>query len=198
MSYFKDYKFNTNKVTAICADTANGNYLWIAYAASGGNCILQKVSAYNLYQPYYTVSVPVSAINAMAILNGYLYLAVTHSTIFSIAYSLSNPLSVFISMNKPVGITESPIALCVNSTNAYFLTPGVSPGTFAAVVETTNLNVMLQTVILNQSNVYVNSACAITIDGSSNLWITTNTSPSFLFRVWLVALTWHFQETNLI
>jgi len=198
MGFFRDYQFDTTKVTAVCVDTNNGNFIWLAYAANGGSCILEKVSATDLTQVYFTVSVPVSAINAMVITNGYIFLAVISSQYYSIAYSISSPLTTYVTQSFPTGISESPVAAVVGPSQVDFLTPGNAPGTYAAIVSVGTLNVWFQTIVLNQNSVFVNNAVSITIDSSSNWWIITGGTPGFLIRVWSVSGSWNFQETELI
>lgn len=199
MNFYNDYQYGLQQVTAICIDTLNANYLWVAMAQNNGTCLLKKVSAFDPLQVYYTVSVPVSSINAMSIINGYIYLAVTHPTIFSIAYSLTNPLVTFISMNKPGGVTEGPISLISDATDIYFLTSGDTPGTFSTVVRTNLLNVFQETVVLNFDSIAVHNAISINIDSSFNLWIITNQIPGNLIRLWTTSgHIWNLQQTQLI
>jgi hypothetical protein len=199
MSYFNDYQYGLQQVTASCVDTNNANYLWVAMAQNNGACILKKVSAFDPLQVYYTISVPVSSINAMAIVNGYIFLAVNHSTIFSIAYSLSNPSTTFISMNKPAGIVEGPISLITDATDVYFLTPGSTVGTFSAIIKTNLLNVFQEKVIMNFDSISVHNSVSVTIDASFNLWIITNQIPGALIRLWTTSgHIWNIQQTQLI
>lgn len=199
MSFFRDYQYDLTEVTAICVDTTNSNYLWLAFAQNNnGICLLKKVSAFDLSQVYYTVSVAVTRINAMVVTNGLIFLAVTHATIFSLAYSVTNPLTTFTSINKPVGVTESPTAITTgNSAFVYFLTPGVASASVSYVVQVTNVHVYSATIELLVSGVMVRDASSITIDGSNNLWVTTNTRPTNLIRVWKVGLVWNIEETVL-
>jgi hypothetical protein len=152
-----------------------------------------------LNQIYYTVQVPVSSINSIVISNGYVFLSVTHSTILSIAYSLTTPLTSFITLNKPTGITESSIACAVdNAGDVYFLTPGIATGQFATVVVTNNLNVIQEILVMNQEGVFVNNASSLTVDSLNNIWVVTQNTPSFLVRIWFASGGWMYQQTNLI
>jgi hypothetical protein len=186
-----------SNVTAVCSDTTNGNYLWVAFAAVSGVCLLKKCSAMNPLQVYYTVSVPVSNINAMVVANGYIFLSVNHASIFSYAYSVSNPLTTFNSMNRPSGITESSVALAVGASNIYFLTPGETTATPAKIVSTTQLNVYVETVQLHVSGFYAVSASGITVDNNANIWVVTHTAPVQLVRAWKVSGVWHIQDTSI-
>ena len=199
MSQFTDYKYNLTKVTAIAIDTYNGNYLWIAFAKnSNGVCLLKKVSANNLSQVYYTVSVPVDSINSLVVVNNFVTLAVTHATKFTYYFSVTNPLTNSGFINKPVGVTESPIALTTDgSSYIYALTPGTESLTVATVVQITTANVYNATISLDISAISVNDASCITIDASNNLWIATNTTPINLYRVFYADSQWNIQETIL-
>lgn len=202
MSTFTDYLYNLTQVTAMIIDSTQGvdkNYLWIAFAQnSNGVCLLKKVSANNLNQVYYTISVPVTSINALTIVNGYITAAVTHATTFSYYFSLTNPLTTYGSINKPVGVTESPIGIVNNGAGyIYALTPGIASGTFATIVQITSSNVYNATIVLDFSAILVTEASCITIDASNNLWIATNTTPSNLYRVWNPGSGWDIEETVL-
>jgi hypothetical protein len=198
MGFFRDYKYSSTKVTAICSDTNNGNFIWLAFSANSGSCLLLKVSATNLTQVYFTVVVPVTSINAIQVINGYVFCAVTSPTIFSIAYLASAPLTTYITMNYPVGITESPIAVIAgNSSDVWYLTPGNATATFSALIQASNLNVFEQTVIMNQQSIYVNNAVSLSIDASSNLWVITTNNLGALIRAWFQSGGWDFQETVL-
>jgi hypothetical protein len=200
MGFFRDYTYSTTKVTAICTDTTNGNFLWVAFSQnSSGNCLLLKVSATDLNQVYYTVQVPVTCINSMVITNGYLFVAVTHSTYFAFAYSLSAPLTTFLTQFKPTGVTESPVAVATDSSgDAYFLTPGNAAGQYATVVVMNNTFTVLEVLVMNQEGVYVNNAVSLTVDSNTNVWVVTKNSPSYLVRIWLATGGWMYQQSNLI
>lgn len=198
MGFFRDYKYSSTQVTAIASDTNGGNFVWVAFKASGGNCLLLKVSATDLNQVYFTVVVPVSSINDMLVVNGYIFLAVTHPSIFSIAYSVSQPLTTFVTSAYPAGVTESPVVLTVDgSNNVYFLTPGLSAGTYATIVEVTSLNVLVQAIVLAQTPIFISNASSFTIDGSSNFWVITANQPGVLCRVWFTSV-WNLQQTSLM
>jgi hypothetical protein len=198
---FNDYTFGSTQVTATAADTTNSNYLWIAFAQSNGSCILQKVSAYNLKQVYYTISVPVTSINAMVVYNGYLYCAVTHASIFAYSFSVTNPLTVNSTMNIPVGVTEAPIQIAVGTVSATpyvaYLLPGITTAN-AKIVLSTPANVYSTTITLLQASpsVSVTLATSFTFDAASNLWVVTNTAPVKLIRVYKVGSTWTLASTT--
>lgn len=194
MSTFRDYQYNLTDVTAVCVDTTNSNYVWIAFAQnSNGVCLLKKVSAYDLSQVYYTVSVPVTKINSMAVTNGYIFLAVTHATIFAMAYSLTNPLTTFTTINYPSGIVESPIQVLVNGTSVYFLTPGLSTHD-ATIVITSNALVYSSTIGLMESGMSFHSATAFTVNSTTgDFWVVASTTPVKLLRVYQIyGGSWNF------
>jgi hypothetical protein len=192
---FNDYKYNLSKVTATCIDTTvTGNpYLWIAFAQKNGVCLLKKVSAFNPLQVYYTVQVPASAINALVVVNGFIFVAVTHATYFLFAYSVTNPLTTFSTINKPAGVTESPIGLTTDgSAFVYALTPGIITATVANIIQITGANVFSATIPLTG----ITNVSCITIDASNNLWCSTNESPASLIRVWNTGV-WNIETTVL-
>lgn len=198
MSNFRDYKFSLKEVSAICADEANGEFLWIAFKKnSSGVCVLRKVSAHDLTQTYFTLNVSVDAINALQIFNGIIFLAVDHSTISLFAYSISNPLTNSYTVNRPAGITENAIKIGVGAANVYYLTPGLLSATTAKLISfsASPIPTFVETVTLQQSAINVTNAKAITVDGSENVWVGTNTSPVNLIRAWKVTGVWHLSES---
>lgn len=184
MSTFRDYQYSLTDVTAICVDTTNSNYVWIAFAQNSNSvCLLKKVSAYDLSQVYYTVSVPVTSINSMTVTNGNIFLAVTHVTIFAISYSVTNPLTTFTTINYPSGVVESPIQVLANGTNVYFLTPGLGSND-SKIVIATNALVFSSTVSLMESGMNFHSATTFTVNpATGDFWVAANTTPVKLLRV---------------
>lgn len=204
MSLFRDYQYNSTQVTATCTDTTNGNYVWIAFAYNNGACILKKVSAYDCSQVYFTVSVPVASINAMVVANSQIFLAVTplltgsNTSLFCLAYSVTNPLTTFTTLNFPSGVVESPVAIAVGASLIYFLTPGNLSGTAAKIIAVTTSNVFSVTITMQVSAVFVHHASAITVaTGTGDIWVATNQSPVQLIRCFLVTSVYHFAETTL-
>lgn len=199
MSTFRDYKFSATEVSAITIDTANSNYLWIAFKKnSDGVCILRKVSAFDLTQTYFQLNFSVDLISRMKIANGLIFIAVTHATIMGFAISLSNPLTSQTTINLPGGLVEHPVDIGVGATHVYYLFPGDLSGVNAKIVNVTNTGTFVETIDLLQSAILVKNARGITVDGSENLWTVTDTDPANLVRVYKVSSTWTLAETPLV
>lgn len=207
MNYFRDYKYGITQVTAIVVDTTNANYVWIAFSQNSNKlCLLKKVSAFDLSQVYYTVQVPVASINGMVIANNHIFLAVSPEptsaspNAFCYMYSVTNPLTSFTFINRPVGVDENPVALSKGASNVYLLTPGIISATPAKVINVTQLNVFVETIVLQESALLVIEASTIVVDAIENLWVATNQAPSHLIRIFKTAESapdWEFQETIL-
>lgn len=198
MSSFRDYTFNATEVTAICTDTANSNYLWIAFKKnSDGNCSLRKVSAFDLSQIYFQMDFAVDLISQMKITNGLIFIAVSHATIMGFAISLSNPLTSQTTINLPGGIVEKPVDIGVGAANVYYLFGGDLSGTNAKIVNVTNSGSFVETIDLLQSAILVKFARGLTVDASENVWVVNDGTPSSLFRVYKISSTWHLAETVL-
>lgn len=193
---FTDYRYNLTNITALAVDTNNGKYVWLAFANQGGSCLLKKVSAFNMNQVYYTITVPVTSINAMLVTNSQVFLAVTHSTIFNYAYSVTNPLTSSVFINKPSGVVESPIGIGLDGSALYFLTPGVSSAEPSKLIHVNSSNSYIETISLEASGILITDASCITVDTSHNIWVATSTNPSILARVWNSS-GWHIEETRL-
>lgn len=206
MNLFQDNQYSLTKVTAVAIDPTNApnNYLWVAFAQnSSGNCILKKVSVNNPSQVYYTISVPVTAITGMVILNSQIFLAVTpqltgnYTQAFCWAYSVTNPLTSWTYINTPSGVTESPIGITTDGTNAYLLTPGLNTNN-STIVSVSNGNVWNENIVLNPNSMNIHNAGSITSDASGNLWVVTTTGPTYLIRAWKPVSTWQFEATQLL
>jgi hypothetical protein len=194
---FRDYLFTRSQVTTMVVDQNSGNYLWIAYTAVAGECLIQKVSAFDLTQVFFSVSLPVTSINDMKILGTFLYVAVIHATIAVYKISVTNPLSSQTTYTKTtLGITESPIAITISSPVVYFLTPGNISGENSKLVLFTSGNYD-ETVDLTESAILIDNAVSLTVDGDDNIWIVTSDDPANLYRVFFQSGGWHIQETIL-
>lgn len=198
MANFRDFKFDQSEVSAMAVDTDNGQYLWIAFKQKDGVCLLKKVSAHDLSQTYFSVSVPVTSINAMVILNSVIYLAVTDSTYAIYAYSTSSPLSGSLLYTlAELNLVESPIAMVANTTNFYLLTAGESSGEPAQIAILDSDGNYVETIDLLQSAILVKYAISFTIDDDDNFWVVTENDPSELYRVFNQYSAWQIQENIL-
>jgi len=197
MPTFNDYQFTQSQITAIVSDVANGQYVWVAYTQKDTFCLLQKVSAHNLSQVYYSISLPVSSINGLAIAGNNLFVAVNHSTIAAYIISISAPLSSQIQILKStVSLTLSPFAVIASTDFAYFLTQ--TTGLYPQLVSFNKLGIYQHTYTLNQSGIIASNAVSLTVDNNENLWIIDNSNPTNLFRVWFgTGSTFYLQQTIL-
>jgi len=196
MANFKDYLFNQSQITTIVVDQNSGNFLWIAYTAVDGECLLQKVSASDLTQVFFSVYLPVTSINSIKILGTFLYAAVTHATIAVYKISVTTPLtSQTTYIKSTLGITESPIAITTSATVVYFLTPGIISGEEAKLVLFTSGSYD-ETVDLIESAILIDNAVSLTVDSNEDIWIVTSDDPTKLYRVFFTT-GWEIEETTL-
>jgi len=177
MTIIRNYNFDTTKVTAMLYDESG--FLWLAFAKNSDDvCILQKVSANNPSQIYYEIELEVDEIKAFDILGTYLYVAVDDATYLGYRYSRTSPLTAVTAISKPVGITESPIAIDNDGTYVYFLFPGLISD--INILKYTTALVLNTTITLTGQN----NASSFVIDASNNIWVVTYESPSKLIRVY--------------
>ena len=175
---YRNYNFGETEVTSIIRDS---NYVWIAFLGVGGVTKLRKVSAFNLYQTYFELDVPVDRIVKLKIIGTKLYAVVQDGTYIALYYSTSNPLSTYAYVAIPAGINEFPIDLAVASDYFYLLTPGDASGENAKIIKysTAATPVLDQTIDLST----INNARSIEIDDSDDLWVVTYESPAKLIKV---------------
>jgi hypothetical protein len=198
MATFKDYILNQKQVSFIVVDSNGGEFLWIAYAKSGTTCLLQKVSAYDLTQVYFSVSLAVDAVIDMRVLENKLYIIVEHSSYAIYVITVTNPLSSQTAFTKTeLDITETPIALTTSATNVYALTAGVSSGENSKIVSFDSVGDYVETIDLMQSAITVDNAVSLTADSNDNIWIVTDDDPALLYRVYLQSGAWIIEETTL-
>lgn len=197
MADFRNYQFTYSEVSAIAVDTNTGQFLWIAFTLKDGTCRLQKVSARDITQVYFTLELAVTSINSIKVLDDYLYVAVTHATTAVYVYNTTTPLSnVTLFTKTDLSISESPIAIAISATIVYILTPGLLSGEEAKLI-TFNVNgSFIETVDLLESGLMVTNAVSLTVDSNDNIWIVTSSDPSSLYRVFYSG-TWQLQETIL-
>jgi len=198
MADFKNYQFAYSEVSAIATDIYGGQFLWIAYKLKAGTCRLEKVSAHDLTQVYFTIELAVTSINCLKVLDQLLYVGVTHATNAVYVYAVNAPLtSVSIYTKSELTLTEAPIAITVDATYAYFLTAGATLGNEAQIVSFDTSGSTVETINLTQSGILVQNAISITIDSNDNLWVITTADPTELYRVFYQSGAWQIQETIL-
>ena len=194
MPNFKHYNFDKTKVTHQVIDTTNGEFAWIAFEQDDdGICILRKVSAYDISQVYYEISLEVDKIVKLMVFGSFIYLAVEHDTIMGYKISLANPLSSQSTFARPGGIEENPKDLANDGTALWWLFPGIVSGEITTVVRTNTSGTVQVTKVLSESGDEVREASSFLVIDVNNLWVTTYTDPSTLVRVHNISGTWFFE-----
>ena len=185
MSLIKNFNFSEKEVSAIAIDEVSRNFLWIAFKQNTlGNCVIKKVSAFDLYQTYFNVNLAVTEIVKLGPTSPYIFAAVQNNTNYAYRYSLSNPLASPTAMARPSGVNENPVDFVIGTSNIFFLFPGSISGEVAKIVKTSLSGTFVETIDLEQSGDQVLNAKSITIDTNDNLWVVTYTDPSELVRVY--------------
>ena len=186
----KNYNFGESEVTAI---VRQNNYIWIAFLGASNHpqgkvtpafpliTKLRKVSAFNLYQTYFELDVPVDKIVNLKIIGSKLYATVQDGTYIAVYYSTSDPLATFAYVPIPSGINEYPVDLAVDTDYFYLLTPGDASGENTKIIKysTASTPVFDKTIDLTT----INSARSIEIDTSDLLWVVTYESPAKLVKI---------------
>jgi hypothetical protein len=181
MTIIRKYNFNLTEVSAIATDTYNGNFLWIAFKQNDeGNCLLRKVSANDLNQVYFTVTIATNKIKKLYVYSTSIYLLLDDTTLFAKILSLSNPLATGTNISILGGITENAIDCLIDESYLYFLIPGNLSGTNTKILKYSTAGVYNSTIDLAT----VQNAKSFTIDTSNEFWVVTYDSPSSLIRVY--------------
>jgi len=186
MTEFKNFNYSLQEVSAIVADSTNGEFLWIAFKQNAsGNCKLYKVSANNPNQIYFSIDLAVTEIKRMKIDGNYLYVAVEDDTYLAYRYSLSNPLTSNTTLAIPSGVTEAPVDIGIETDYLDFLTPGTASGSVPKIVRVAISTFALDQVInIEVSGEDIENASSITVSSGDNIWVVTRTSPSKLIRIY--------------
>lgn len=184
MTIQRTFDYTEPTITAQIVEDTN-QFLWLAFSQNAdGNCVFQKVSAFDPSQVFFSVEVAVDKITSMRISGTNIYFSYEDSVLIGARYSTSNPLLTSIDFTKPAGITEGAIDLGVDGSDVFFLLPGNTSGNNAKVVKFSTSGVFDQTIdLLSTGNIVLN-AVTMAIDTSSNIWIGTNTAPASLVRVY--------------
>ena len=187
---YKNYNFGETEVTAIIRQN---NYIWISFLGASNHpqgkvtpafpliTKLRKVSAFNLYQTYFELDVPVDKIVNLKIIGTKLYATAQDGTYIAVYYSTTDPLATYSYVSIPAGINEYPVDLAVDTDYFYLLTPGDASGENAKIIKysTASTPVLDQTIDLTT----ITGARSIEIDASDNLWVVTYESPAKLIKV---------------
>lgn len=177
----RKFNFDKSLVTAIVSD---GEYSWIAFKGSDDECTLRKVSAFDLNQVFYEITVPVNQINRMIVTANSLIGVCSSATISVIRYDKTNPLNDSGTLLKSP-LIENPIDLVVNGSDLFILYPGSASGINTKIQQLNASTIALvQTIDLFKSADIIENAVRFTIDDSGNLWVVTSDSPSLLVNVY--------------
>lgn len=190
----RQFNYSTKLITAQVVDESN-SYLWIAFAKNAeGNCILKKVSAFQPNQVFYSLELEVDEIVDMKISGSNIYLAYNDSNYIGAIYSMTSPLTTYLNLNIPSGITEAPVAVEIDNTTLYYLIPGNTSGTNAKISEFTTSGTHVENIDLTT----VTSAQSFSLDSATgDLWVVTYTAPAKLVRVYKSGAVWNYTTTIL-
>lgn len=183
MVQFKNYIYNLTEISFIEKDNTNGSFLWIGFKKNSEDiCILKKVSANNPFQIYFTMEIEAEEIVDSQLNSSYIYLALNDETYIGQRRHITNPITNITNFSIPAGINEAPISLLVNGSYVYFLTPGILSGENAKIIKLNLTGTFIETIDLST----ITNASSFTFDGS-DFWVTTNTSPAQLVRVYQIS-----------
>lgn len=177
----KNYNFSESKVTAHIVD---GNYVWIAFLGSSGSTTLKKVSAHDLSQTYFEITITSDQITALKIDSSYLYGSLESDDYVAFKLNKDNPLAADpIYFDKPGDISETPTDLVISGSDVFILIPGEASGTNAKILKYSITGTLSSTIDLAVSGDIVNYARTMTFDGSNDIWIATYENPCKLVKV---------------
>jgi hypothetical protein len=188
MSTITNYNLSESQVVNLIGDEATSDYLWLSFAKSGTTCTLQKVIATKPTQVVFDIDLSVDAINKMVISGSYIYLALDDSSYIGRRYSTTNPLTTSTNYAVPVGLTEEPIDVAVIGSYVYFMTPGTLSGENCKIYKYGLTGTYSSTIDLTT----VTNAKSMVASSDDELWITTNTSPLSLVRIYNLSTTPQF------
>lgn len=157
-------------------------FTWIAFAGTGGNSYLYRVSPFNPEDIDFQVTVPVDRITSMKASGLYLYCSVDDDTYIGARFDIYNPIGSYSYINKPDGITEESIDVAIGDSSWALLIPGSDSGENAKVLIYSGTTLQ-DTVELDESGKTIIDASSITVDDNDTLWIATNTNPIKLVKL---------------
>jgi len=196
------YSNSYNTITHMVCDGTSS--VWIAYAVNNvGVCHLQKVSALDLNQVYFDVSVTANEIINMVICGTYICLLFDNSTPTYIGrlYKLTSPSTIKYSLIRQADVDEEPVDLSYSSldTQVNILLPGESSATNAKIYRYSAISGSYQnTMAVRVGDIGIVDARSITHDSSDNQWIVTHTDPVKLIRMYFESgAIWKFAFTNI-
>lgn len=198
MTIIRQFTSEYPTITSMITRETYSPGVWAITASEAGICHLKKMSIYDL--DVVSVDIEVEATEVIQLVNtgSYMYLLYNDSDYLGSRYSVYNPYTAtVIYYTAPAEITENPIGMGVTSTYVLFLFPGTDSGKLARIAVYTLAGVYQETIDLGESGALVYDATSITVDDDNNAWITTNTTPANLIRVWYTAGEWRYVTTEL-
>jgi len=167
--------------TEITAFIRSGDYLWVAFAAVDGVCVISKVYANDMTQVYFSVSVQANRVKQLAISNG---------SVVALLDSASYVLAYFADTNPLLGVTYT----LRSSGSSYVPTilwadDDICAVGFNSELEPSRLSfyslytfTLDSTLELNETGSQIFNLSAIT-KGGTTLWLATEEATSRLIRV---------------
>ena len=126
---------NNKKLTALKSDSVN-NAIWIAFSIdSDNNVIIERKSAFEPDQNFFTLTRSIDQVTDMDIDSTNLYVSYADDTLLGEIISITNPLTITTTIDIPVGITETPVAVRIDGSDLYFLLPGNTSGENAKILK---------------------------------------------------------------
>jgi len=174
---------NNKRISASKSDLTN-NGIWITFAKdSDNNVIIERQSAFDPEQNFFSLTRTVDAVNDLDIDSSNLYVAYSDTTLLGEIISLNNPLTITITISRPVGLTEDPVAILVNATDLFFLIPGILSGENASILRYDTSGVLQETIELTKTAETVINASTMDLSDIEDIWVGTNTDPAQFVRV---------------
>ena len=173
-------------VSSVEVNSADDTFVWMGYQVDDGVCHLQKTSMYDLNSVYYDIELTVNAILDIKVVGTYVY--VLHditSSILASYFTVANPLVDAYELAFPRVLQENPVAVGADSSdNIFVLLPGSLSSLNASILYFDYSGVFIEEIDLGESSTVVNDASSMIIDDNDVIWITTNTIPANLVKVW--------------
>lgn len=195
------FVYSDNKrVSKVKADTYN-NYFWVAFEQnSDGSVILEKQSAFDPTQIFFSLEREAESILGMALNATQLFVSYAGHTddLLGERISVINPLTSTDEIVKPVGVTEDAVDVQMFDDEFYFLTPGVLSGSNAKLIHYEDGGDFIEVIDLTKTGLTITDAKSMAIDNNGDIWIVTYTSPATIVRVFqLSGGAWDFEETEI-
>lgn len=174
-------------ITSTKVDNTN-TFLWMAFSKNtSGNCIIEKQTAFQPTQTFFTIERAVEAIPAMDLSTSFLYVIYDDDSLFAERFSLTNPLTSSSQITIPSGINEVAVDILFEGSNVWILTPGSASGENAKLLRYNTSLVLQETVDLTKSGATILDASSMASDSNGDIWVVTNTNPAQYVRVYALS-----------